>query len=38
MGVTFAYLATAHGTFNIKLAVKDPVDQWGIDGPYSISW
>jgi type II secretory pathway pseudopilin PulG len=38
MGVTFAYLPTARGMFNITLAVKDPVDQWGIDGPHQISW
>jgi type II secretory pathway component PulJ len=33
MGVTFTYAAPTHGSCNIKLAVKDPVDQWGIDGP-----
>jgi hypothetical protein len=38
MGVTFIYTPPAHGTRNIQLAVKDPVDQWGIDGPHSISW
>jgi type II secretory pathway component PulJ len=38
MGVTFTYVPPAHGARNIKLAVKDPVDQWGIDGPYSITW
>jgi type II secretory pathway component PulJ len=38
MGVAFTYLPPAHGTLNIKLAVKDSVDQWGIDGPKSITW
>jgi type II secretory pathway pseudopilin PulG len=38
MGVAFAYLPPAHGSRNIQLAVKDPVDQWGVDGPHSISW
>jgi type II secretory pathway pseudopilin PulG len=38
MGVTFTYLPPAHGLRNIELAVKDPVDQWGIDGPHPITW
>jgi type II secretory pathway component PulJ len=38
MGVTFVYTPPARGTRNIQLAVKDPVDQWGLDGPYPISW
>jgi type II secretory pathway component PulJ len=38
MGVTFVYTPPARGTRNIQLAVKDPVDQWGIDGPHQISW
>jgi type II secretory pathway pseudopilin PulG len=38
MGVAFAYLPPAHGSRSIQLAVKDPVDQWGVDGPHSISW
>jgi type II secretory pathway component PulJ len=38
MGVTFTYVPPAHGTRNIQLAVKDPVDQWGVDGPHPISW
>jgi hypothetical protein len=38
MGVTFTYVPLTHGARNIKLAVKDPVDQWGLDGPESITW
>jgi type II secretory pathway component PulJ len=38
MGVTFTYVPPTHGTRNIKLAVKDPVDQWGLSDPQSISW
>jgi type II secretory pathway component PulJ len=33
MGVTFTYASPTHGPCNIELAVKDPVDQWGIAGP-----
>jgi hypothetical protein len=33
MGVTFTYASPTRGACNIKLAVKDPVDQWGIAGP-----
>jgi type II secretory pathway pseudopilin PulG len=35
MGVTFTYLPPTHGTCTIRLAVKDPVDQWGITDPWS---